>query len=210
MGLKMSINQQLTKLSVCLVAACLAAASLPALAQSRTCVIDEQNGVLRCGQLADEWGYVISDRPAPAQVVPVYQNPRRVEPRVDPRFDPRVESRQAREEREQRALQEQERLRAQEAVNALYREVLGRDADFTSLRNFTDQVQNGRSLADLRVELATSVEARTAINQIYRDVLRREADQGGLNAHVSELRSGQSLSQIRAAIMASPEARGRR
>jgi hypothetical protein len=36
--------------------ACLAAASAPALAQSRTCIIDEVNGQHRCGYLADEQG----------------------------------------------------------------------------------------------------------------------------------------------------------
>ena len=68
----------------------------------------------------------------------------------------------------------------------------------------------GRALADVRIELATSQEARSTINQIYREVLRREADLAGLNAQVSGLRSGMSMAQIRQAIQDSPEARNRR
>ena len=49
---------------------CLAAASAPVQAQSRTCIIDEVNGQHRCGWLADEQGYRIADRPVYTQPVP--------------------------------------------------------------------------------------------------------------------------------------------
>ena len=161
----------------------LTALSLPAMAQSRACVIDERNGSLHCGYPADPYGNRIVDVP-PGYVAPGLGYERR-------------------DERPTLA-------QAQERVNSLYREVLGRSADYTSLRQFADQVVDGRDLSDVRIELATSPEAREAIKRIYREVLGREADPSGLEAQINELRRGQSLSQIRAVISRSPEARNRR
>ena len=169
-------------------------------AQSRYCVIDEQTGRLHCGWLADSQGFRIAD-PAPAMVAPV-MNPPVI---IDNRSRREIEF-----EREQRYAFEQQRLQVQERVNALFLEVLGRDADIVTLRRVTGQVMEGRALADVRIELATSQEARSTINQIYREVLRREADLAGLNAQVAGLRSGMSMAQIRQAIQDSPEARNRR
>jgi Domain of unknown function (DUF4214) len=191
---------------------CLAAASAPALAQSRTCIIDELNGQHRCGFLADENGYRIADRPtyappaAPVVVAPVAPAPvviSRPAPRSDDGYDPRWSY-------EERQAFEQKRVEVQEWVNSLFLDVLGRDADISTLRKVTRQVMEGRAPADVRIELATSAEARTAVNQIYRDVLRREADPSGLNSQLAALRNGLTLAQLRAAIMDSPEARNRR
>ena len=99
---------------------------------------------------------------------------------------------------------------AQERVNRFYREVLGRSADYVSLRQFADQVVDGRDLSDVRIELATSPEAREAIKRIYREVLGREADPSGLEAQMAGLRSGLTLAQICQAIAESPEGRARR
>lgn len=171
-------------------------------AQSRYCVIDEQTGRHHCGWLADAQGFRIAD-PAPTVVAPVV-NPPIV---IDNRSRREIEFER---EREQRFAFEQQRLQVQERVNALFLEVLGRDADIVTLRRVTGQVMEGRALADVRIELATSQEARSTINQIYREVLRREADLAGLNAQVAGLRSGMSMAQIRQAIQDSPEARNRR
>ena len=134
-------------------------------AQSRICIIDDQTGRHHCGWLADEQGYRISGSP-PVVVSPV----------MPPIYIDRSDSRSRRDieierERDQRYANEQQRMHAQEQVNRLYLDVLGRDADLGSLRNFTTQVMDGRSLSDVRIELATSNEARNAINQIYREIL---------------------------------------
>ncbi len=194
---------------------CIAAVSAPAQAQSRTCIIDEVNGQHRCGWLADEQGYRIADRPvytqpvpqpAPAVVAPVRPPVQIVVPRpannVDG-YDPRWSY-------DERQAYEQKRLEIQEWVNGLFLDVLGRDADIVTLRRVTRQVMEGRAMADVRIELATSSEARAAVNQIYRDILRRDADPSGLNAQMAGLRSGLTLAQIRQAIADSPEGRGRR
>lgn len=193
----------LTKFSAVFVI-CLAAAN--AQAQSRTCIIDEVNGQHRCGWLADEQGYRIADRPVYAPpVAPVV-----AAPVVVPRPAPNTDGYDPRWSYEERQAYEQKRIEIQEWVNSLFLDVLGRDADITTLRRVTRQVMEGRAMADVRIELATSAEARTAINQIYRDVLRREADPSGLNAQLAGLRSGLTLAQIRQAIAESPEGRNRR
>lgn len=194
---------------------CLAAASAPAQAQSRTCIIDEVNGQHRCGWLADEQGYRIADRPVYAQPVPqpapVVVAP--VRPPVQivvPRPANNVDGYDPRWSYDERQAYEQKRIEIQEWVNSLFLDVLGRDADITTLRRVTRQVMEGRAIADVRIELATSAEARAAVNQIYRDILRRDADPSGLNAQMAGLRSGLTLAQIRQAIAESPEGRARR
>jgi hypothetical protein len=183
---------------------CLAATNLTAQAQSRTCIIDEVNGQHRCGYLADEQGYRIADRPVYVQPAPVV-----VAPVEQPA--PVIVNRPAqRNSYEERQAYEQKRMEVQEWVNSLFLDVLGRDADIVTLRKVTGQVLEGRAMADVRIELATSAEARTAVNQIYRDILRREADPSGLNAQMAALRGGLTLAQIRQAIAESPEARNRR
>jgi hypothetical protein len=196
------------------------AASAPAQAQSRTCIIDEVNGQHRCGYLADEQGYRIADRPtysqplpqpAPVIIAPV-QRPQvqpapviitRPAPQNTDGYDPRWSY-------EERQAYEQKRMEVQEWVNSLFLDVLGRDADISTLRKVTRQVMEGRAMADVRIELATSAEARQAVNQIYRDILRRDADPSGLNSQMAGLRSGLTLAQIRQAITDSPEGRARK
>jgi hypothetical protein len=192
---------QVSRAAVLLLA--VVAVSQTAVAQSRTCIIDEVNGQHRCGYLADEQGYRIADRPvyappaAPVVVAPVMPPAPVVIARPVPNY-------------EQRQAYEQKRMEIQEWVNSLFLDVLGRDADIVTLRKVTAQVMEGRAMADVRIELATSSEARTAVNQIYRDVLRRDADPSGLNAQMAGLRSGLTLAQIRQAIADSPEGRARR
>ncbi len=182
----------------------LTATSQTVLAQSRTCIIDEVNGQHRCGYLADEQGYRIADRPVYTQPAPVIVAP--VMPPA-PVVIGRPGSRSAFEERQ---AAEQKRMEVQEWVNSLFLDVLGRDADIVTLRRVANQVMEGRAMADVRIELATSAEARAAVNQIYRDILRRDADPSGLNAQMAGLRSGLTLAQIRQAIAESPEGRARR
>lgn len=203
--------KSLTKSASYIILALSAATCLPALAQTRTCIIDEQTGQHRCGWLADEQGYRIDVRPAPAVITAPVLAPTLSEDRYarEQRAAYEREQRTA-AERQQRLAYEQQRMQVQEQVNALFVNVLGRDADIVTLRKVTEQVMSGRALADVRIELATSNEAREAVKQAYRDILRREADPSGLNSQLSEIRKGTSLAQVRQAMAESPEARGRR
>lgn len=95
-------------------------------------------------------------------------------------------------------------------INRLYRQVLGRNADDRGLRNWSRELQRGRSLSDIRRELAYSREAADQINNIYRQVLGRNVDRNGLRTWQSELARGKSLRDVQRSIERSPEARDRR
>lgn len=95
-------------------------------------------------------------------------------------------------------------------INRLYRQVLGRNADDEGLRTWSRQLQRGRSLSDIRRELAYSREAQIQINNIYRRVLGRNVDRNGLRTWQAELARGRSLRDVQRSIERSPEARGRR
>ncbi|MCL1465591.1 DUF4214 domain-containing protein [Argonema galeatum] len=92
-------------------------------------------------------------------------------------------------------------------INRLYREVLARDADFDGLRTWSRELERGRSLRDIRRELAKSREAEDIINQIYREVMGRNADSDGLEMWKRQLAKGRTLAQVRQAIERSTEAR---
>ncbi|XWK86250.1 MAG: DUF4214 domain-containing protein [Phormidium sp.] len=95
-------------------------------------------------------------------------------------------------------------------INRLYRQVLGRNADNEGLRTWSRQLQRGRSMSDIRRELAYSREAEARINDIYRRVLGRNVDRNGLRTWQSELARGKSLREVERSIARSPEARNRR
>ncbi|MFB2939018.1 DUF4214 domain-containing protein [Aerosakkonemataceae cyanobacterium BLCC-F154] len=103
-----------------------------------------------------------------------------------------------------------DRYRYYDDINRLYRQVLGRNADNEGLRTWSRQLQRGRSLSDIRRELAYSREAGARINDIYRRVLGRNVDRNGLRTWQSELARGKSLREVERSIERSPEARRRR
>ncbi|MBE9225934.1 DUF4214 domain-containing protein [Phormidium sp. LEGE 05292] len=95
-------------------------------------------------------------------------------------------------------------------INRLYRQVLGRNADYDGLRTWSRELQRGRSLSYVRRELAYSQEAENTINNIYRRVLGRNVDRNGLRTWQSELARGKSLREVERSIARSPEARNKR
>ena len=95
-------------------------------------------------------------------------------------------------------------------INRLYRQVLGRNADYEGLRTWSRQLERGKSLSDIRRELAYSREAESKINNIYQRVLGRNVDRNGLRTWQSELARGKNLREVERSIARSPEARNRR
>ncbi len=95
-------------------------------------------------------------------------------------------------------------------IDKIYRDVLGRSPDRNGLRTWTTAVERGRSVNDIRREIANTPEARERINQIYRELLGRDADPGGLQTWTSNLANGWDLSRVRNEIANSDEARRRR
>lgn len=94
-------------------------------------------------------------------------------------------------------------------INQIYREVLGRNADWDGLRTYARALERGRSLRDIRQEIAYSSEARERINQLYREVLGRNVDSRGLRTYTDRLASSWSLRDIRRDLERSQEARNR-
>lgn len=103
----------------------------------------------------------------------------------------------------------QNRADIYDAVDDLYQEVLGRDADRAGLRTYRRFIEQGWSLSRVRSALASSPEAEQIINSIYRQYLGRDADPGGLSTYRGFLDRGWSMEQVRRAVAESPEARSR-
>ncbi len=142
--------------------------------------------------------------PVPVVVAPVYQQPPAPQPGL---LDILVQQRKDKDAANSDRMSERE---ANRLVNNLYREVLGREADFTSLKNFSNEAIGGRSARDIRSELARSEEAKQAIGRLYQEVLGRPADAGGLSNFHRKLVNGATLDQIRAELATSDEAKRRR
>ncbi|MFB8789600.1 MAG: hypothetical protein U7123_12260 [Potamolinea sp.] len=82
-------------------------------------------------------------------------------------------------------------------VNKIYRDMFGTDADNASLRTWVRSVELGRSLDDIRKDIAQSPQARNMINQAYREVLGRDVDASGLQTYTYFLIKGKNLNDIR-------------
>ncbi len=92
-------------------------------------------------------------------------------------------------------------------INRLYRDILGRRADRSGLRTWSNRLQNGWSLDRVRREIARGSEAQEAINRLYQQVLGRNADQSGLRHYTDLLAEGWSLREVRRDIANSRESR---
>lgn len=96
------------------------------------------------------------------------------------------------------------------AIDNLYNEVLGRDADRRGVVTYRQALERGATLEQVRNDLANSSEADQVINRIYRQILGRNADSAGLNTYKRYLASGGSIDQVRRDLANSVEARNRR
>jgi hypothetical protein len=97
----------------------------------------------------------------------------------------------------------------QTEINNLYIQVLGRNADANGLRSYTQVVNQGRSLAQVRRNLVNSQEFNQSINKIYQEFLGRNVDSNGLQGYRSAIINGRNFEDVRNEIANSPEARNR-
>jgi hypothetical protein len=95
-------------------------------------------------------------------------------------------------------------------VNKIYRDMFGTDADNASLRTWVRSVELGRSLDDIRKDIAYSPQARNMINQVYREVLGRDVDSSGLQTYSKALARGDNLNDIRKDLRRSDEFKNKR
>lgn len=88
-------------------------------------------------------------------------------------------------------------------INQYYVKNLGRQADQPGLEAWTQQVQQGSSLADINKGIAASPEGVTY--KAYTDLLGRRPDEGGMAFWQKYINEGHTPEEIRDAFMQSPE-----
>lgn len=98
----------------------------------------------------------------------------------------------------------------QAEIAALYRVMLGRDADDAGLAFWTEQSAHGMSLADIALAFAQSAEfsqpgAETAVNRLYNDLFDRDGDTAGVGYWAGLINSGASFSAVATSFIRSVE-----
>ncbi|MBI6941496.1 DUF4214 domain-containing protein [Pseudomonas putida] len=100
---------------------------------------------------------------------------------------------------------------AEAAALRLYQGILGRDADASGAKDFTNLVNEGTSLTDIANQFLNSAEFAGAasaqdINELYQAILGRAADAEGSTAWQAVLANGGTLNDVAAGIALSNEA----
>ena len=104
-------------------------------------------------------------------------------------------------------------------VAEAYRLILGREPDEDGWRHYTDRLNGGTSILDIRRELANSEENRKIIEdalagsdsleialvELYQELLHRLPDKAGLEYWSQRLREGMSMEDIRQSFLESDE-----
>ena len=88
-------------------------------------------------------------------------------------------------------------------INQYYVKNLGRQGEQSGLDAFSQQVQQGTSLADINKNIANSPEGVTY--SAYTDLLGRRPDEGGMQFWQKYIQEGHTPQEIRDAFMKSPE-----
>jgi hypothetical protein len=91
-------------------------------------------------------------------------------------------------------------------VNALYRQLLGRDAEAGAVAYWVGALTTGVSRQQVGASILNSHEGRLAqINDLYHTYLGRNGDSAGLLAHEQYLSAGGTLEGLKANFLTSPE-----
>lgn len=101
---------------------------------------------------------------------------------------------------------EGDRAEVYDRLDRTYQEVLGRRATSTELQQRWQEMEEGKTLVDIRRELATSDELRRILNRVYRDVLGRDIDENGWQTWSQDLAEGATLASVVRDIATSEEA----
>ena len=98
-------------------------------------------------------------------------------------------------------------LTAGDYVNGLYKDVLGRNADAGGLTAWVNQLNQGKSRADVAKGFLNSDERlNVVVEQFYHDLLGRQSDAGGKAAFVKLLKNGSlNLAGLAAQMLGSDE-----
>lgn len=88
-------------------------------------------------------------------------------------------------------------------LTKLYQDLLNRDPDMQGYQHYLDQLTGGRSLDEIKAEIAGSNEA--FLRDTYRDVLKRDPDEGGMQHYMGQLTGGRPRDEIYQEILGSDE-----
>jgi len=99
-------------------------------------------------------------------------------------------------------------MAAADDVAALYTSVLGRPADAEGLAYFTDALNRGATVEQVRQALATSPESQANVQNIFTQSLQRPASAEDVQYFTNAIAGGGLLSDARRDIAASTEAQG--
>ncbi len=164
--------------------------SLPAIAQQRICIVDDNNGEVFCG------------RPATAQEIRQADGQWSNSGRYGNRGTNRsivVTKRTS----------NSDPYAVYDALDDIYQDILNRAIDRDGLRLYTSRLNQGWNLARVRSDIATSREAEDRLNDLFQQILSRPIDGGGLKTYRNRLANGWSLRDVERDIRNSREARGR-
>lgn len=93
-----------------------------------------------------------------------------------------------------------------QTVNQIFLVVLGRPADTTGLKFWTDQLAQGVSVEQVVLGIEGSMESLThQVQTLFQSFLRRAADSQGIQDWTAFLIAGGTIEQVKAGILGSPE-----
>jgi Pentapeptide repeats (8 copies)/Domain of unknown function (DUF4214) len=90
-------------------------------------------------------------------------------------------------------------------IRRIYGELTNQSISRQELRRYMWDLANGRSISDLRQDIAQSPEARAALNGLYQQLLGREIDAGGSQTWTGYMVRGRNLADVRREIVQGAE-----
>jgi len=88
-------------------------------------------------------------------------------------------------------------------LTKLYQDLLNRDPDMQGYQHYLDQLTGGRTLDEIKAEIAGSNEA--FLRNTYMDILKRDPDEGGMQHYMDQLSGGRPRDEIYKEILGSDE-----
>ena len=88
-------------------------------------------------------------------------------------------------------------------LTKLYQDLLNRDPDMEGYQHYLDQLTGGRTLDEIKAEIAGSNEA--FLRNTYMDILKRDPDEGGMQHYMDQLTGGRPRDEIYQEILGSEE-----
>jgi len=92
----------------------------------------------------------------------------------------------------------EKKIKARQAIEQTYLDVLGRKATADDINHYMKLLQEGKDAGKIRKGIILSEECKNAINKIFKEVKGHEADEKNLNKAREALAEGKTLQHIKA------------